>query len=250
MIDDIFERQEPASFPPLFTGEAVTGKTDPFTKACTQAMIGCDAGLLVHNVTPDQLRAAIVFAPETPLEQAMSAVVACGVGFQNALGALAPPEVAVHLGWGGEIYVNGAQAGRLRMAASDPDPLAEPDWLVVGIELDLLPQGAGETGENPNQTCLMMEGCGDVSPIRILESWSRHTLVWINETETDGVRALHTLWRGLVKNIGEDITLDINGAPATGTFVGVDENFGMLLRNGNDTRLIPMTTCLENGDSQ
>ena len=249
MIDDIFERQEPASFPPLFSGEAVTGKTDPFDKACTQAVIGCDAGLLVHNVTPDQMRAAIVFAPETSLEQSMSAVIACGVGFQNALGALAPPEVAVHLGWQGEIYVNGAQAGRLRFAASDPNPAAEPDWLVVGIEIDLLPQRDGETGDNPHQTCLIMEGCGDVSPIRILESWSRHTLVWINETETDGVRALHELWRGLVKDIGETITLTINGQTETGTFMGVDENFGMLLRGGDDTRLIPLTTCLETGDT-
>lgn len=248
MIEDIFEKQEPASFPPLFQGEAVTGTTDPFDKACTQALIGCDAGLLVHNVTPDQLRAAIVFAPETTLESAMSAFIACGVGFQNALGALAPPEVAVHLGWQGDIYVNGAQAGRLRMAASDATPTAVPDWLVVGIELDLLPQSKGETGNNPNQTSLMMEGCGDVSPIRILESWSRHTLVWINETETDGIRTLHEIWRGLSKDIGEDITFTLNGENHSGKFMGVDENFGMLLRRNDETHLLPLTACLETGE--
>ena len=32
------------------------------------------------------------------------------------------------------------------------------------------------------------------------------------------------------------------------TFMGVDENFGMLLRIGDETRLIPMTTCLETGE--
>lgn len=231
MIENIFEKQEPASFPPLFVGEAVTGTTDPFNKACTKALIGCDAGLLVHNVTPDQLRAAIVFDPENTLEKSMTAAIACGVGFQNALGALAPPEVAVHLGWQGEIYVNGAQAGRLRMAASDANPTAIPDWLVVGIEMDLLPQSGGETGDDPNWTSLMMEGCGDVSPIRILESWSRHTLVWINETETDGNRTLHEFWRGLVKDMGEEITLNLNGKSHIGTFMGVDENFNMFIAN-------------------
>lgn len=247
MIDDIFEAPMPATFPPLFTGDAVSGSTDPFAKACTQAMIGCDAGLLVHSITPDQIRAAIVFAPETPLEQAMVAFISCGVGFQNAMGALAPPEVGVQLGWRGEIYVNGGHAGQMRVAASTDDPTKEPDWLVVGLEIDLLPQDDGETGERPNETCLMMEGCGDVSPIRLLEAWSRHTLVWLNDIENDGLRALHEMWRGLAKGIGEDVELNIPDA-FNGTFVGVDEQFGMLLKTGSETRLIPLSHVLKIGD--
>lgn len=245
MIEDIFEAPMPATFPPLFTGEAVSGSTDPFAKACTKAIIGCDAGLLVHSITPDHIKAAIVFAPETPLEAAMQAMIACGVGFQNAMGALAPPEVGVHLGWQGEIYVNGGRAGRLRVAASDTDPLKEPDWLVVGLELDLLPQNEGETGERPNDTCLMMEGCGDISPIRLLESWSRHTLVWLNDMETDGPRALHEMWRGLAKGIGEDLSI----GRVEGTFMGIDEQFGLLLKTGGATKLFPLSGILENGDT-
>ena len=248
MIDDIFEAPMPATFPPLFTGEAVSGTTDPFTKACTRAMIGVDAGLLVHSITPDQIRAAIVFAPETPLEQAMIAMIACGVGFQNAMGALAPPEVGVHLGWQGEIYVNGGRCGRLQVAASDHNPKTEPNWLVVGLDIDLLPQGDGETGENPNETCLMMEGCGDVSPIRLLEAWSRHTLVWLNDVENDGPRALHEQWRGLAKGMGETIRLSLPDTP-TGTFVGIDEQFGLLLKVETDTQLIPLSRILELGET-
>ena len=245
MIDDIFEAPMPATFPPLFSGEAVSGSTDPFIKACTKATIGCDAGLLVHSITPDHIKAAIVFAPETPLEAAMQAMIACGVGFQNAMGALAPPEVGVHLGWQGEIYVNGGRAGRLRVAASDPDPLKEPNWLVVGLELDLLPQNEGETGDRPNETCLMMEGCGDISPIRLLEAWARHTLVWLNDMQTDGPRALHEQWRGLAKGIGEDIRINT----AAGTFVGIDEQFGLLLKIGSKTQLFPLSSILETGDA-
>ncbi|MCF6273536.1 MAG: DUF4444 domain-containing protein [Rhodobacteraceae bacterium] len=238
----------PATFPPLFRGEAVSGSTDPFAKACTQAMIGVDAGLLVHSVTPDRIRAAIVFAPETPLEQAMVAFIACGVGLQHAMGALAPPEVAVHLGWQGDIYVNGGRAGQLRAAASTTDPALEPDWLVVGLEIDLLPQGDGETGNHPNQTCLMMEGCGDVSPIRLLEAWSRHTLVWLNDIENDGTRALHAQWRGLAKGVGEEVSPALPGMPE-GIFVGIDEDFGMLLKDKGKTRVIPLSAILETGDT-
>ena len=103
----------PPSFPPLLRGEQVGGATDPFDKARALAALGCDGGTVVYNPQVDRLRAAMVFAPEVPLEQAMTMLPVCGVGFQNALGALAPPEVAVHLDWDGAIFVNGARCGGL-----------------------------------------------------------------------------------------------------------------------------------------
>ncbi len=247
MTENPFDAPEPLSFPPLFQGEAVTGSTDPFERACARATLGCDSGVLVHNVTPDRLCAAIVFAPEIPLEQAMAMFCTCGIGFQNALGALAPPEVAVYLKWQGDIVINGGTAGRLRAAASTTDPNAEPDWLVIGLELLLLPESDADGGETPDQTSLFQEGCGDVSPLRLLESWARHTLVWINRFGEEGPAPLHAEWRGLAHGLGEKISITHEDTPQSGTFVGVDENFAMLLRSGENTRLIPLTSLLENG---
>ena len=122
------------TFPPLMSGQAVSGNIDPFEKACAMAALGCDAGLIVHNITANRLMAAMVMAPEVPLEDAMAMLPACGVGFQNALGALAPPEVAVHLEWAGGLRINGAvlrSDARRRQAALTR---AEPDWLVVGLD--------------------------------------------------------------------------------------------------------------------
>ena len=154
---------------------------------------------------------------------------------------LAPPEVAVHLDWEGGIFVNGAACGRLRSAASHADPASEPDWIVVGVEIPLWPE-SDAPGENPDETALYEEGCADVDPVQLLESWARHSLVGINRWEDDGAEPLHREWRGLARNIGEDVT--IRGQ--TGTFLGVDERFGLLLREGETTSLIPMTTLLEN----
>ncbi|MGR3622842.1 DUF4444 domain-containing protein [Pseudophaeobacter sp.] len=228
------------SFPPLMSGLAVSGQEDPFETACQRAVLGCDAGLIVYNLAPEQLRAALVFAPEVALEQAMGMLPTCGIGFQNALGALAPPEVAVQLEWDGAIRLNGARCGGLRVAASQSDATQIPDWLVVGLTLPLWP-ASQDGGHARNDTALYAEGCADVKAPALLESWARHSLHWISRWEQDGVAPLHDSWRGLAHGLGEDCQRQ----GLSGTFLGVDENFGMLLRHENGTDLIPLSTLLE-----
>lgn len=233
---------EAPTFPPLMRGEAVGGRADPFERAQALAALGCDGGTVVHNVQADRLRAAIAFAPEVALEDAMAMLPVCGVGFQNALGALAPPEVAVHLTWAGGIRVNGASCGFLRAAASTRDPAEVPDWLVVGLEVPLL-QTEAEPGRRPDMTALYDEGCAEVDPVRLLESWARHTLVWINRWSDEGNAAVHEAWIGLVPNVGEEV----EQGGRRGVFLGVDERFGMLIRQGAETHLVPLSTVLEEG---
>lgn len=227
------------TFPPLLSGVAVTGGVDPFDKACAMAALGCDGGTVVHNVQADRLRAAIVFAPEVALEDAMAMLPVCGVGFQNSLGALAPPEVAVHLTWDGGIRVNGADCGRFRVRAATPAPDKVPEWLVVGLEVAIMQIGS-DPGQNPNVTALYDEGCAEVEPCQLLESWARHTLAWINRWSDEGNAPLHSEWMGLVVDVGEPVVQD----GKTGTFLGVDDRFGMLIRDGETTHLVPMSTLV------
>ena len=229
------------SFPPLFSGLAVEGQIDPFDKACVEAARGCDAGLVVYNLGANEMRGAMVFAPDVILADAMTMLPLCAVGFQNALGALAPPEVAVHLEWNGGLKINGASCGRMRVAASAKGPEAEPDWLVVGLELPLWPD-SDETGMTPDQTALYAEGCADVRADRLIEAWVKHTLVGINRWTEDGAASLHKEWRGLAFGIGEAIQID----GKSGTFLGVDERFGMLIRDDETTHLVSLTHLLEN----
>lgn len=228
------------SFPPLFTGQAVAGQIDPFEKAQAEALKGCDAGLVVYNLGADTLQGAMVFAPDVPLADAMAMLPLCGVGFQNALGALAPPEVAVHLDWNGGVRVNGAICGGLRVAASNTDPTAVPDWLIVGLTLRIWPE-SDDPGHAPDQTALYAEGCADVDVAVLLEAWVKHTLVGINGWTDDGVSGLHRDWRGLAHGIGDDIEI----AGHAGTYLGVDEQFGMLIRDTKTTHLVPLTHLLE-----
>ncbi|TDL90587.1 biotin/lipoate--protein ligase family protein [Meridianimarinicoccus aquatilis] len=222
-------------FPPLFRGLA---DPDPFATGCAQARAGVDAGLVLFDLQIDRLSAAIVFAPEVPLADAAVMLPLCGVGFQNAFGAHAPPEVAVHLEWGGALRINGAVAGRLRMASDVSAPHAVPGWLVIGLELAMMGASAAP-GTTPDHTNLFDEGCADVDPVLLLEAWVRHTLVWINRWADGDLRGLHAEWSGLVHGIGDPV------AGQDGVFLGVDDQFGMLLKQEAGTVGVPLTALLE-----
>jgi len=233
------------SFPPLLSGLA-TGPANPFSVACAEAARGTDSGLLTWSLSDERLRAALVLAPEEPLSSAMAAFCACAVGLQNALGVLAAPETAVQLDWSGGVRVNQAHCGGLHVAASTRDPAVEPDWLVIGLELTLRLPDALEPGQTPDWTALNQEGCGEIDPMDLLEAWSRHSLLWINGLgDARGRANLYREWKGLVFDLGKEITLPIEGQRLAGTFLGVDENFGMVLKTETRTRLIPLTHLLE-----
>jgi biotin-(acetyl-CoA carboxylase) ligase len=226
------DHSAPPAFPPLISGRAAA-TDDPFAEARALAREGCEAGLVVYRNAPERLSAALILAPEVSLADAVAMLPVCGIGVQNALGALAPPEVAVHLRWSGDVLVNGARAGRLRIAAPDRNADACPDWLVVGLDLDfVLPLAA--PGETPDTTALYEEGCGDLEPLPLLEAWLRHTLVWLHRWETEGNRPIHAEWSGLLSDI-----------PRDDAAIGLDERFGKLVRDGATTRLVPLTELLE-----
>ncbi len=229
-------------FPPLYRGEAVPARTDPLDKALAGVALGVEPGRLIWSQDVTVARAAVVLAPEMPLARAMGAVLAAELGLADAIGALAPPEVAVHFRWPDRLTVNAAACGTVRAAASTRDPDTEPDWLIVDIAVPMLPT-ATDPGARPDQTTLADEGCVDITAPILIESWSKHMLVWINTFIEDGMAPVHRAWNAKCDVLGEAVTY-----PRPGTFLGLDELGGMLLRDGEDrTDLIPLTRMLEAG---
>ena len=172
----------------------------------------------------------------------MAMVFAAALGISDALGALGPPETAVHFLWPATILLNAAEAGRIRAAAASGE---DPDWLVVGLELALAAPQGQEPGRDPSRTTLAEEGCGEIAAVALLESWSRHTLVWINRWLEDGMAPLHADWRARARGIGEEIVEPFAPEPGRGVFMGIDETGNMLLRQDSTTRLVPLSGLLE-----
>ncbi|KPP99378.1 biotin/lipoate--protein ligase family protein [Marinobacter sp. HL-58] len=230
---------ESPQFPPLLSGEVVPKHTDPFDKAVSRAIAGVDSGTIFYAEAADTLRAALVLAPETPLEDAIQAVYVAQIGLAESLGALGPPEVPVFFQWPDRIKVNGALCGSVRFATDVSDPKAYPSWLVIGIDIPFIPE-SDDPGQNPNQTCLYEEGCGDVTPMALLESWSKHTLLWLTYLMDNGFERIHNEWRPRCDSLGKEID-----QPKSGVFVGLDEKGRMLLRQGVMTETVSLIEFAE-----
>ncbi len=230
---------ESPQFPPLFSGEVVPIDTDPFDEAVCRAIAGVDSGTIFYSEAVDRLRAALVLAPETPLEDAIQAVYVAQIGLAESLGALAPPEVPVHFEWPDRIKVNGAVCGGVRFSADVSDPEAYPDWLVIGIDVAFMDL-TDEPGKDPNRTCLQEEGCGEIVPMALLESWSRHTLLWLTYFMDSGFERVHKEWRPRCDTLGGAID-----QPKPGVFVGLDDKGRMLLRQDAMTESLSLIEFAE-----
>ena len=57
------------TFPPLLSGEKVSKGVDPFTKAVSASMMGCEPGVVFYAEDQDALNAAITLAPEKSVER-------------------------------------------------------------------------------------------------------------------------------------------------------------------------------------
>lgn len=223
-------------FPPLLSGEKVAG--DPLAAAIASAQDEVEPGLIHYVEDPTTFRVALTLAPEERLERALTVSFAVALGLYDALGALCPPEVACHFGWPDQIKVNGARCGTLRAASSTLDAQAEPDWIVLALEVPVTPRSA-MPGGTPDFTTLHDEGCGDVDIPDLIEAFARHAMNWLHIYLTDGLGPVHDAWRTKAEGYGKTITY-----PEEGTFLGLDELGGLLLKTSETTKVLPLAAHL------
>lgn len=235
------------SFPPLFTGVRTPVGVDPLAKAAAAAGApdGVAAGTLFWSDRDDALDAALALAPENALGDAMAMVFAVANGLGDAIGALTPPEVALTWEWPDIVKVNGARCGTVRAEAAGRDPEATSPWLVVGVTIQIAARSDAEPGRDPSVTALIEEGCADLTRQRLLESWSRHSLVWINRWLDDGFRPLHDAWVARVERRGETVDLAYAGARREGLFLGLDERGGMLMKTPDGVETLDLVHMLD-----
>lgn len=234
----------PPTFPPLLSGVEVARGTDPFVKAAMDAGLGrAETGALYWSPDLPVMRVAVVLSPEETLAEARPILFAAACAINDCLGALAPPEVGVQHVWPGGIKINGANCGMLRLEAAQCAEDQVPDWLIVGLSLSR-EFGPGDPGASPDITALSEEGCGHISLSRLIESWSRHLLVWINRWEDGERSAIYNAWLARAEGWQSEIVARHAGKLARGTFLGLDDQGGMLLKGEDGTQALSLLDAL------
>jgi biotin-(acetyl-CoA carboxylase) ligase len=228
--------------PPLFRALAVTPDIDPFERALQVATEGAEAGTVLWSIGQDRCQAAVVLAPEHPLEDSLPIVLVAMLGLGDALGALLPPVVALTFGWPDRIEINGGLVGGVRLASERTEkPSDVPDWMVVGYGLAAQgrPEDA-EPGHRAGHTTFADEGC-EVACIDLVEHFSRHFLSWINRWQQDGVAPVRQAWLSRAAGLSSSIEVASGQHRKQGIFTGLTDTGSIrLMRNG-----ITQTVSLE-----
>ena len=134
---DPANENDPPLLPPILTPIPVVKDVEVFAKAIAVAGKS-ETGTVLYSENPEYVEVAIILSPEVPKIKCNQMLYILMVAAGDAIGALAPPEVAVTYAFPGFIFLNRGEAGFVKIeVAPSTDDKSIPDWMVVGLKLRL-----------------------------------------------------------------------------------------------------------------
>ena len=224
--------------PPLLTAKLINRGIDVEAKAISVAATG-EAGVVCYSEVSDRLDMAITLAPEVKGLDAQQIQFIAMNAVGDAIGALAPPEVSVSFRFPGYILLNRGYAGNVKLtfSSSKNNENDIPDWMVVSINIRMDFDGDDHDLEYKlENTSLSEEGAGFISRTRLLESCSRHFLVWLHQWEEEGFQSIHDEW---IKRVDENKKLRKNDG-SEAEFIGLDEQGSGLIKSNDNVVSVSM----------
>lgn len=243
---DPANENDPPLLPPILTPIPVVNGIDVFAKAIAVAGKS-ETGTVLYSENPEYVEVAIILSPEIPKIKCNQMLYIMMVASGDAIGALAPPEVAVTYAFPGFIFLNRGEAGLVKVEiAPSNDDQSIPDWMVVGLKLRLNNNiEINENEINADVTSLADEGGGYVSRTRAIESLSRHFLAWISQWEDEGFKPVTEVWN---KRREETKVVTLKSGQEV-SWVGLDENgLAIVKSNAQELFLSPLDTSEQFGD--
>ena len=243
---DPANENDPPLLPPILTPIPVVNGIDVFAKAIAVAGKS-ETGTVLYSENPEYVEVAIILSPEIPKIKCNQMLYIMMVASGDAIGALAPPEVAVTYAFPGFIFLNRGEAGLVKVEiAPSNDDQSIPDWMVVGLKLRLNNNiEINENEINADVTSLADEGGGYVSRTRAIESLSRHFLAWISQWEDEGFKPVTEVWN---KRREETKVITLKNDQQV-SWVGLDENgLAIVKSNAKELFLSPIDISEQFGD--
>lgn len=204
--------QNDLSVPPIFSAVAIDPDRDPFAAARDMAMDGANPATIVWTPQGDRADCAVILSPDAALTPSLLVTYVVMNAIGDTLGALIPPVIPLAFGWPDRILMNGATVGGLRADWPKPEtPDAVPEWMVLGVTLVMRPASDEDAPRLANQTTMVEEGCVELTPVDILESFSRHLLYWMNRWQDESFGPIKAAWLARAAGYGSNTDLETGG---------------------------------------
>jgi hypothetical protein len=176
--------------PPVFRVVSLREAGDAFGHACRIAHKE-GAGTLVWVRRFDIVEFAVILEPEEPLALARRSLYTGLCALYDTLAIHAPPEKLIQFVWPDAILVDGGLVAGARLGwPKKADEKSPPPWLVFGAMVRTAIMGAAEPGTRPDSAALEEEGFDDLGSGRLIETFARHLMVWVDTLQQDGFRPI------------------------------------------------------------
>lgn len=226
----------------MMTGHELKPGQSPARKAASGAAKGkYGAGDVLWVRDKNTLDCAYVLEPEVNRDQALAMVFTKMVAIGDAIGAIAPPEVAITYHWPNVVRANGASIGTVSAIFSEQDVDEVPQFMVLHVRLDIRPTADNiDPGLDESKTTLWDEGCGDLDAMQVLDSTARHFMTWIHTWSEEGMQPILTQLDGRMEQ-GHALTV----ANESGHFLGLDEHANLILKQTGGSTVIKAIDALD-----
>jgi biotin-(acetyl-CoA carboxylase) ligase len=238
------DRQEP-SLPTIFRASRSVASGPPGMALRRQAG-SAPEGTLIWSDAGGRLSLALLLDPDGDWRQSAPVALVAVVALGDAVGALAPPTVAVTNAWPDRLETNGGLVGGVVLDPIGPDP-AMPARLILGLEAAVAAPLGIEPGHRPEVTSLAEEGCEEITPVRLLESFSRHFLSWLHRWQEDGFAPVRAGWRARGPRPGATVSVETRGETVRGSFRDLGEEGELVLQQETAELRVPLGDALAVG---
>ena len=181
---------------------------------------------------------SLVLRPDCPAAEALQLSFVASLALADALGGLLPPLSEVTCKWPNDVYLNRRKVAGLLLESSTTGGTTSGgvlDWLVLGMGVNV---SSAPTDLSPAATSLHGEGAGPVTPVQVLEGFSRHFLTRFNQWLDDGFGPLREAWLYRAEGKGGEVTVNLENETFSGRFVDIDQSGALVVEMTDSGRRV------------
>lgn len=213
---------------PAITVLETTGSTNDDAKELARA--GAAEGAVVHALRQTagrgrqgnhwmseagNLYMSMILRPNVSAADSGQLSFLAAVALAQTVQALLPPHSDVALKWPNDVLIGGRKAAGILLEAESAAQSAGPEWLVLGMGLNLMhaPDGA---------VSLQAAGAGDIDVVRARDLLTGNVLALYRRWQREGFVAIRSAWLERAAHLGKNIRVRLPSEEFTAVFDGID----------------------------